>query len=285
MAFFRRWYGNFTVTDNFNVAATDYSPFSIVVPVDSRLPLSGQTIDGFLDINANKSGQPTDDHVRFASNYGKYEEYWQGFDVSTSVRPGAGTLIQGGFSMGGARSDTCEVNAKVPETSTPVSSLTGAPGNIGAPLGRPFCKNSQPYLTQVKALGSYTIPKIDVQIGATFQSVPGPQLTASYAAPAADVVGLGRALDGTPSTITVNLASPGTIYGDRLYQTDFRVGKVIRFAGNRRLTTSIDLFNLFNGNAVLTQSTTYSITNTQSWGTPTSVQQPRLLKFTVNLNY
>ncbi len=141
----------------------------------------------------------------------------------------------------------------------------------------------------MKALGSYTIPNIDVQVGATFQSVPGPQLQASYAAPAApgsDVrQTLGRALSGGGNTITVNLVEPGTLYGDRLNQIDFRVGKIFRFSGNRRLTASVDLFNLFNGNAVLTQSNTYSITNTQSWGTPTSVQQPRLLKFTATLNF
>ncbi len=53
-----------------------------MVPVDDRLPLSGQTISGFLDINPDKSRLPTDNHVRFASNYGKQQEYWQGFDVS-----------------------------------------------------------------------------------------------------------------------------------------------------------------------------------------------------------
>ena len=51
VAYFRRWYGNFTITDNFNLNAENYTAFSVVVPTDSRLPLSGQTISGFLDAN------------------------------------------------------------------------------------------------------------------------------------------------------------------------------------------------------------------------------------------
>jgi len=36
--YFRRWFYNFTVTQNLAVAPTDYSPFSIVAPPDPRLP-------------------------------------------------------------------------------------------------------------------------------------------------------------------------------------------------------------------------------------------------------
>jgi hypothetical protein len=137
----------------------------------------------------------------------------------------------------------------------------------------------------VKVLGTYTIPNIDVQLSGTFQTVPGQQLSATYAVPAADIIGLGRALSGGASNVTVNLIAPGTLYGDRLYQADLRIGKVFRFAGTRRATASVDMFNVFNGNAVLTQQNSYSLTNTQLWGTPQSVQQPRLLKFTLAMNF
>jgi hypothetical protein len=96
---------------------------------------------------------------------------------------------------------------------------------------------------------------------------------------------LGRDLSGGDSTVTVNIVAPGSLYGDRLYQTDFRVGKIIRFGGSRRATASVDLYNLFNGNAVLTEQSSYSLTNTQLWGTPQKVQQARLLKFTLSMNF
>ena len=87
------------------------------------------------------------------------------------------------------------------------------------------------------------------------------------------------------NTVDVNIVEPGTIYGDRLFQTDFRVGKVFRFAGNRRVTAGVDLFNLFNSNAVLTQQSNYSVTNAKLWGTPLAVQQARLLKFSLSVTY
>ena len=39
------------------------------------------------------------------------------------------------------------------------------------------------------------------------------------------------------------------MYGDRLNQVDFRVSKILRF-GERRANVGVDLFNLFNTNAV-----------------------------------
>ena len=100
VGYFRRWYGNFTVTDNLAVAPTDYDPFSVTVPVDSQLPLSGRTIDGFLNINPSVASLPTDNHVRLSKHYGKQYENWQGVDVALSARLGGGALLQGGFSTG-----------------------------------------------------------------------------------------------------------------------------------------------------------------------------------------
>ena len=56
VGYFRRLFGNFGVTDNLNLAPSDFGTFAIGVPVDERLPDGGGgTISGFKDVNPNKA--------------------------------------------------------------------------------------------------------------------------------------------------------------------------------------------------------------------------------------
>jgi len=135
-------------------------------------------------------------------------------------------------------------------------------------------------------LGTYTVPRIDVQLAGTFQSIPGPQLSATLVVPCgagtAVAAQLGRNCTAAGGSYTLNILAPGTLFGDRLYQTDFRIGKIIRFGGNRRATASVDLYNMFNGRAVLQQGSTYPTTATSApYAQPTSLQQARFVKFTL----
>jgi hypothetical protein len=281
VGFFRRWYGNFTVTDNLNVASTDYSPFSVRVPTDPRLPLSGQTINGYMNINPDKAGQRTDNHVQLAGKDEQYEN-WQGVDVILSARLGGGTLLSGGFSTGRTIKDNCGVLARLPESGiTNQQGLSNTLLGIGGSTARPFCHQETPYLTQVKMLGTYTIPRVDVQLAGTFQSLPGPMITASLVVPNAVVrESLGRDLSGGSSNVEVEIIDVGSLYGDRLNQFDFRVGKIFRLPGNRRITGAVDLYNLFNSDAVLEESDEYA-----SLRAPDRVVGARMVKFTATLNF
>ena len=51
---------------------------------------------------------------------------------------------------------------------------------------------------------------------------------------------LGRNLSS--GNITVNLIAPGTLYGDRRNNIDFRVAKILRF-GRTRTQVGLDLYN------------------------------------------
>ena len=93
----------------------------------------------------------------------------------------------------------------------------------------PIATSSYGVLTQLRGLASYTIPKVDVQVSGVMQSKPGALLAANYALPATQVAAaLGRPVAGNPANVTVNLLEPGTQYGDRVNQLDFRAAKVLR---------------------------------------------------------
>jgi hypothetical protein len=211
-AYFRRIYGNFTVTDNVLVGPQDYSPYCVTAPADARLPGGGgQPICGLLDLNRDKVGQ-LDRVGTFAGNFGDQFEHWNGVDLTVNARLPQ-LLLQGGVSTGRTFEDSCEVMRLVPEA---------APA--GTSNSDRFCRTQSPFLTQVKLLGAYTLP-YDVQLSGTFQSIPGPEVTASATFVNAQIApSLGRNLS-TASTATIGLVEPKTLYGERLYQLDFRVAK------------------------------------------------------------
>jgi hypothetical protein len=286
VSYFRRWYGNFFLTDNRAAAPSDYTQYGPTAPVDARLPNGGgYTVAGVYDLNPNKVGQ-VDNFVTLADNYGKQIEHWNFIDVTVNVRPGAGLLIQGGSSTGHTTTDICEVAPKVPEilfglptSGLPVANLaSGAVGGSWTPLQ--FCHQDSPWLTQLKLLGSYTVPKIDVQFSGTFQSLPGPIVQANYAAPNAVVAPvLGRSLSGSAANTTFNVIAPGSQYGDRLYQFDLRFAKLLRFR-TTRTAVNLDLYNVLNANPVLSENVNFG-----AFRRPTSILTARLFKISAQIDF
>src|SRR5262249_42419087 len=107
--YFRRNYGNFVVTDNLAVSATDFSPFRIAVPVDTRLTSGGgYVVGGFYNLNPDRVGQ-VNNYVTRAEDFGGQLERWNGVDVSVNARFRGGALLRGGFSSGRTVSDTCGI--------------------------------------------------------------------------------------------------------------------------------------------------------------------------------
>ena len=116
----------------------------------------------------------------------------------------------------------------------------------------------------MKLLGTYTVPKVDVQWRRLTRACPGPQITANFNAPNAIVQpSLGRPLSGGAANVTIDLVAPGTLYGERLHQIDFRVSRTFPF-GRTRTQLNLDLYNLMNANPVLSSSTNFAI-----WQQPT----------------
>jgi hypothetical protein len=262
----RRWLLNFSATDNRSVAASDYDSFSVFIPVDDRLPNGGGgQLDNVFNITQAASTRATDNFVTLADRFGERKQLTNSFSLNVTARPRFGLTMQGGFNYALTNNDTCEIRAALPE-----SDVTD-----------PWC-NVDTSLLRVTALGSYTVPKIDVLLATTFRSEQGQQLAANYTTTTANTT-LGRPFAGGSTTVTVNLIEPGTKYGDRANQLDLRVAKNIRIAGTRT-NVGFDIFNILNANPVLTYNQAFSPT-TQTWLRPNSVLQPRYVKFSAQFNF
>jgi hypothetical protein len=263
IAYFRRIYGNLLVTDNRTLAPADYDPFSLTAPVDPRLPGGGgYQVPGLFNLKPTRVGLVVDNLQTFAEKYGTQRSHWNGADVNVSARLEHGLTAAGGFSTGRAFTDNCDVVIKLDNPS---------------PL---FCKSNNDWLTQIKAYAAYMIPKADVQVAATFQSIPGPPITAAVVFTNAQVQQtLGRPLSANAATLSQNVVEPGTMYGERLNQIDFRAGKMFRF-GSTRTALNLDVFNLFNRDTVLALSSQYAV-----WQSATAMLQGRIAKVSVQFNF
>ena len=262
-SYWRTWYGNFTVVDNRAENPEHFDPFSITAPRDPRLPGGGgHVIPWLYDIKPDRFGRPADEILTSATTFGKQTEVWNGIDLTLNVRPSNGLLVQGGLTTQRRSTDNCDVVAKL---------------NNPSPL---YCDVRGSYLTQTKFLVAYTIPKVDLQVSANVQSLPGPELSALYTASLAEVTpSLGRPLAGGARNVTVNLIEPRTMYGQRLNMLDMRFGKILQF-GKTRAIASLDLYNALNASTVLSVSQTFD-----TWLQPQSILTARFAKVGLHFQF
>ena len=258
--YLRRWYGNFTVTDNLDWEPADYETYCIAAPSGSGLPGGGgyQVCD-LWDIKQDKFGR-VNDFVTFAENFGTQREVFDAFDLTLSSRFGSGAQLSGGLNSGRTTLDSCFV--------------------VDSPTQR-FCKTVTPFIDQFKLLGSYPLPW-NFQLSGVIQSVAGPQITANFVAGNALIrPTLNRNLSAGPNAnVTVNLIEPGTSYADRATNVDLRLGRRFRL-GVARIMGSVELFNVFNSSGILSHQVTYPT----NWQRPTNILVGRWMKFGVQVDF
>jgi hypothetical protein len=272
VGYFRRTYGNFTVTDNTLTGVSDYTQFNIAAPIDSRLPDGGgYTVGGLYNLNPNKVGQ-VNNLFTLASNYGNYRETWNGVDVNLSLRLGKRTILQGGTSTGRTSLDVCDLRAQLPELTVTAPYFVGPTS--------PDCDVPGHFQTQVKFLGTYTVPRVDVQIAATYRSLPGVSIVSNYVATNAEVIpSLGRPLSGGAANVTVNLVEPGSLFTEQTNLLDLRFSKLFRF-GNYRTSVNLDLANAFNSSGITSVNNNYA-----AWQVPTGIHQARIAKISAQFDF
>jgi hypothetical protein len=263
-AYYRRWYGNFEVTDNLLVGPENYSSFCVTAPSDTRLPGGGAyPICGLRDVNPDRRGQ-TDALITSSSRFGDQIEHWNGLDVTIDARL-ASARLQGGVSTGKTITDNCEILERLPEV---------------GPLTVPYCHAETPFLTQLKLGGSYTLP-LDIQFSGTVQSFKSNAISASGTFTNAQIQpSLGRVLT-SGVTAAIQLIEPGTIYNPRY--TQLRFAKTFTF-GRTRVKGMVDFYNALNDNTVLDVNSAYGTTGS-SWLVPTQIPLARFIKLGMQIDF
>jgi hypothetical protein len=291
ISYSRRWWGNFFFTDNLALGPGDFNQVTMTAPSNAKLPDGGGYPVTFLTRNANSPLGATDNYYTFADDYGDVTAYWQGVDAQVQARLTNRLFVQLGSSTGRGVRDYCDVAAKLPELYT-----TGGSVLVNQQVNQ--CAVTEAWLTSLRGLASYTVPKVDILVSGTFRSTPG------VAPGTTTVASNGNALSGNYNVTsailatqnigplapgqafqTVNLLPLGHTFPERLNALDLRFGKILRFGGTRT-NVAIDLYNLFNSNTGTAYNQTYdNVTNGSSWLNPTTVLNPRFARFNVTFDF
>jgi hypothetical protein len=235
-------------------------------------------VSGLYNVIPAKFGQ-TDNLITDAASYGNEYMHYNGVLVNISARPRNGLTFQGGINTGRTVRDICDIRSQVPELATT------ATGGIVSPVvspTNPFCHEDPGFITRVTGLGSYVVPKVDVQLAATFRSDQGGVQRADWSVSNAVLRSiLGRDIAGGLPNLTINLVAPGQVWGDRVNEFDLRIAKILRF-GRTRTNVGFDIFNLLNSAAVLTYNQNFV---PGLWLQPLSVLTPRFVKISTTVEF
>jgi len=217
-----------------------------------------------------------------------------------------GLRVNGGTSTGRTMRDTCLSEVDGPNvrgrlSSNDVSNVDGDADYVAA------CEAFAPWQTRVNGTASYTIPKVDVLVSTVFQSFPGvarsanltvakenviwnpesaDRATIACAAPGTGVGCLGNT--NSANTASVNLLNRYELWGERTTTFDLKVAKNVRF-GNKRVTFGVDVYNLFNSDAIQDYEDAFvpdnpatSVDESATWGSPQSVITPRFARISLD---
>jgi hypothetical protein len=280
VGYFRRAYGNLTSTQNRAIGPGDFNTYCVTAPVDARLPNGGgYQICDLWDIKPAKFLTPPDNMVIKSDSVGEVTEVYNGLDLTINARLPNRILLQGGLNSGRTVINNCAIMAQAVIPGAPSNTSAGA--LTGNTPSQRFCEITPKFLTQVKLQGSYPLP-YNAQLSATFQSIAGPEISATRQYTSAEIApSLGRNLSaGAGGVVNVQLIEPGTQYGERTYQMDMRLSKRMK-AGRTQLEGMLDVYNVFNTNPAMAINTTYG----PNWLVPQIVLPARFFKLSARVSF
>jgi len=292
-----------------------YQFYQLRAPLDPRLPGGGGYLLNGLNTGAvNAAGvSQLSGTTLTAQTFNERLDYaYNGFDTNFVWRGPKGFRVNGGTSTGRTNRNDCSTitdwgtQDTVPGTplSSPLKGREGAQYVDG-------CVNKSPFQTRVNGTAAYVIPWVDLLVSTVFQSFPGVERTANMtfgkgeviwnseaayrvnlacggAAIAAGNGCLGRNRD--QSSVIWNLLDNNSLYGERVTLFDLKFAKNIRFA-NKRATVGVDIYNLFNSDAITGYDNTFTPdnpateVNENTWGQADALTSPRFARLQVQFNW
>src|SRR4029079_7758663 len=154
VGYFRRWLQNLTATDNQALGVNDFTPFSILAPVDSRLPDGGgYVVSGLYNVTAAGFARAARNNVTDARNFGDQYQRYNGMLINVSARPRTGLTVQGGINTGKTVNDYCANRALLPEMSVGIAGATLSPTN-------PYCHVEPGFVTKTSGVDSDLVTQL-----------------------------------------------------------------------------------------------------------------------------
>jgi hypothetical protein len=276
VAYNRRWWGNFFVTDNRALGPSDYESWIATAPLDPRLPGGGGYQIVEYEVKPSSFGRPASNYVTFETDFGPARtNYWHGVEVTANARMSNSLTFQGGTSTGREVEDRCDSVV-----------------NIDSPTPR-NCKTVQPFRTSFRGAATYTVPKVDVLVSTIMRFSPAPEIIANTTYSntyVRDEGGLGHLPAGGTANgnQTVSLLDEDQMYAERRhYQVDMRFAKIFRI-GRYRTDLGVDLYNIFNVNTPAVYDGNYDAPPAEAggqWLQPTTIVQPRFARVNLTVNF
>lgn len=278
VGYYRRNFYNLQVTDNQNLSLSQWTPYTINTPNDSRLPLAGQPITMYT-LTAGGFNPAVDNLITYSTNN---KTTYNGIEFTLNAR-GDKYMMFGGVTTDRRISTSCDGNSVT--DGNPVNSSRDNPNRLR------FCEKSGPSSGQaagvfrptVKASGAYSFP-YDIQVSGSFSSIPGAGVDANYQVTSAiagrPIIG---STTGTAST-TINLIEPNSLFLDRQNRLDLRLGKTFK-VDRYRIQGFMDVFNAFNAGTITRVNETYAASGTNLWMTPTGIIDARYVRFGMQMSF
>jgi hypothetical protein len=275
----------------------DYHFYSYVAPRDPRLPGGGgYRVTGLNTINNPQS--TTGPQVQTFME--ERRSTWHGIDTNFVWRGPGGLRLNGGTSSGYSNLNTCYAALDNPDS-------RGRDGDY-----RGGCDSVNPWNTRINGTFSYVIPWVDVLTSGVFQGFRGVSRSATVEDvhksqviwepgsvsrlndPCTGTVAVEGSgcfgVDRNSATQDINVLMPNELFGERIMLFDLKLAKNIRF-GNRRVTIGVDIFNVFNSDAITAYENDFILPENLApgeenpWGQPTSLVSPRFAQFSLQVNF